>query len=99
MQISVKSYAKINLRLQIGQKRPDGFHGLRTLYATIALHDEITVKTAEGDGIEVRCSDPRVPCDATNTCYKAAERVLAALEARSKVVISIEKRLPVQGGL
>jgi len=84
-----------------------------------------------GEGIEIRCSDPRVPRDRSNTCYKVAERVLALLgetqsphhqqsgvgaelygtahaariqhdlgkSSRGKVVIEIEKRLPVQGGL
>ena len=41
----------------------------------------------------------RVPRDSTNTCYKIAERVVDALEARGRVVIEIKKRLPVQGGL
>ena len=99
MRVTVKSYAKINVGLQIGAKRADGFHGLRTLYTTIALHDLISVEVAEGEGITVRCDHPDVPCDSTNTCYKAAERVLRALDRQAKVGIMIDKRLPVQGGL
>ncbi len=37
--ISVPSFAKINLGLKIGPVRPDGFHELRTIYQTLALHD------------------------------------------------------------
>jgi 4-diphosphocytidyl-2-C-methyl-D-erythritol kinase len=54
---------------------------------------------ARGSGIEIRCEDPRVPTDQTNTCYKIVERAMAALKAKGRVVIEIEKRLPVQGGL
>src|SRR5512138_1689672 len=99
MPIAVRSYAKINLGLAIGARRPDGFHELRTVYQTVALHDRIRLEVGRGTGIEIRCKDARVPEDETNTCYRIAERVLKALKARGRVVIQIDKRLPVQGGL
>ena len=99
MAITVRSFAKINLGLGIGPLRKDGFHELRTVYQTIALHDRIQVQVARGSGIEIRCEDPRVPRDASNTCYRIAERTMAALKVQGRVVIEIEKRLPVQGGL
>ena len=99
MSISIRSFAKINLGLKIGPPRADGFHELRTIYQTIALHDIVRVEIDRGEGIEIRCDDPRVPCDATNTCYKIAERVLKIAGKTSKVIITIEKQLPVQGGM
>src|ERR1019366_5719189 len=99
MSTSIRSFAKINLGLKIGAARADGFHELRTIYQTIALHDVIRVEVQPGDGIEIRCEDSRVPGDATNTCHKIAERVLKSAAKRSKLVIMIEKRLPVQGGM
>ncbi len=121
---TVPSFAKINLGLKIGPARPDGFHELRTVYQTLALHDVIRVDVMEGEGIEIRCDDPRVPLDESNTCYKIAERVMAIAgadlqtrraekqilrfarddksdhdSAAGKIVIEIEKHLPVQGGL
>ncbi len=99
MPVTVRSFAKINLGLCIGALRPDGFHDLRTVYQTIALHDIIRVQVGRGTGIEIRCDDPRVPKDQSNTCYRIAERAMATLRARGRVTITIEKRLPVQGGL
>ncbi len=99
MTVTVRSFAKINLGLCIGALRPDGFHDLRTVYQTIALHDIIRVQVGRGAGIEIRCDDPRVPKDQTNTCYRIAEQVRAVLRASGRVTITIEKRLPVQGGL
>jgi 4-diphosphocytidyl-2-C-methyl-D-erythritol kinase len=99
MPVTVRSFAKINLGLGIGALRGDGFHELRTVYQTIALHDIIRVSVARGSGIEIRCEDPRVPCDQSNTCYRMVELALSALKVRGRVVIEIEKRLPVQGGL
>jgi 4-diphosphocytidyl-2-C-methyl-D-erythritol kinase len=101
MTVSVRSFAKINLGLYIGALRVDGFHDLRTVYQTIAIHDVIRVKVGRGSGIEISCrnNDPRVPLDSSNTCYRMAERVLDELGVKSRVSIEIDKRLPVQGGL
>jgi 4-diphosphocytidyl-2-C-methyl-D-erythritol kinase len=99
MSFTVRSFAKINLGLCIGPLRPDGFHDLRTIYQTIALHDIIRVHVIRGTGIEIRCKDPRVPKDQSNTCYRIVEPAMAALQAKGRVVIEIEKKLPVQGGL
>jgi len=99
MTIAVRSFAKINLGLYIGAARADGYHDLRTVYQTIALHDVIRVSVGRGSGIEILCKNPRVPLDSSNTCYRIAERVLAELGAQGQVRIEIDKRLPVQGGL
>ncbi len=99
MRITVRSFGKINLGLRIGTLRADGFHELRTVYQTLALHDMVRVSVGRGSGIEVRCDDPRVPKDSTNTCFRIVERAMQTLKARGRVIIEIEKRLPVQGGL
>ena len=99
MAITVRSFAKINLGLRIGAKRPDGFHELRTVYQTVALHDLVGVEVGPGSGIEIRCRDPRVPRNEANTCYRIVERLMTALKAKGRVVLEIEKRLPVEGGL
>jgi len=99
MTVSVRSFAKINIGLRIGPRRPDGFHELRTVYQTIDLHDVVRMKVAGGSGIEVRSGSRGVPTDESNTCYRTAESVLRTLHQRAKVTIDIEKKLPVQGGL
>ncbi|HEV2469018.1 MAG TPA: 4-(cytidine 5'-diphospho)-2-C-methyl-D-erythritol kinase [Candidatus Sulfotelmatobacter sp.] len=99
MAIACRSFAKINLGLRIGAARADGFHELLTVYQTIALHDVIRVSVERGSGIEIKCSDSRVPRDDSNTCYRIVDRAMAALGAKGRVVIDIDKRLPVQGGL
>ena len=99
MSVTVRSFAKINLGLRIGAQRADGFHQLLTVYQTIALHDVIRVSVGRGSGIEIRCEDPRVPRDESNTCYRIIARALEALGTKARVVIEIDKRLPVQGGL
>jgi 4-diphosphocytidyl-2-C-methyl-D-erythritol kinase len=99
MPVKVKSFAKINLDLRIGSVRTDGFHELLTVYQTIGVHDVIRVSLGRGTGIEIRCADPRVPRDESNTCFRMVERAMPVLATKGRVVIEIEKRLPVQGGL
>jgi 4-diphosphocytidyl-2-C-methyl-D-erythritol kinase len=99
MSTSLHSLAKINLGLKIGPRRLDGFHELRTIYQTIALYDVVRVEALAGSGIEIQCTEPAVPLGESNVCYKVAERVMQAAKARGRVVIHIEKQLPVQGGM
>jgi 4-diphosphocytidyl-2-C-methyl-D-erythritol kinase len=99
MTVTMRSFAKVNLGLRIGAAREDGFHGLLTLYQTIAMHDVIRVSVKRGSGIEIRCADPRVPKDESNTCFRIIDIAMRTMRAKGRVVIDIEKRLPVQGGL
>ena len=99
MPVSVRSFAKINLGLCIGASRSDGFHDLRTVYQIVNLYDVMRISVGRGTGIEIRSEDSRVPKDDSNTCWRIVDRAMSALGARGRVVIEIEKRLPVQGGL
>jgi len=101
MPTRVRSYCKINLGLAIGPSRPDGFHGLTTLYQTLELHDLVTV-SAERAGktsIAITSNDRRVPLDGRNTAWKMVEKALERLNLFADVSIHIEKCLPIQGGL
>ncbi len=101
MATRVRSFAKVNLGLRIGPVRADGFHGLVTLYQTLALHDFVTVtaRRAGATRIVIRTEHLRVPIDARNTAWQMVERALKAMGVTAEVEIGIEKRLPVQGGM
>jgi len=98
---AVRSHAKINLGLYIGAPRPDGFHGLTTVYQTLELYDVVTVAASRAPKTRLRLTsnDGRVPTDRRNTAWKMVELVLEFLGVTAEVEIHIEKRLPVQGGL
>lgn len=101
MATRVRSFSKVNLGLGIGPAREDGFHGLTTLYQTLALHDVVTVsaRRAAETRIAIRTEHPRVPTDARNTAWAMVEGALVALGVTAEVTVHIEKRLPVQGGM
>ena len=101
MPTAVRSHAKINLGLGIGAPRPDGFHALVTVYQTLEQHDIVTVsaRRAETTSLRLVCNDRRVPTDSRNTAWKMVASALQALEIAAEVEITIDKRLPIQGGL
>jgi 4-diphosphocytidyl-2-C-methyl-D-erythritol kinase len=101
MATRVRSYSKVNLGLAIGPVRADGFHGLTTLYQTLDLHDLVTVsaRRAAKTRLVLTTNHARVPMDERNTAWKMIERCLERLGVTAEVEISIEKNLPVQGGM
>jgi 4-diphosphocytidyl-2-C-methyl-D-erythritol kinase len=99
MPVTVRSFAKINLGLRIGPRRPDGYHELATVYQTLAWGDRITIAATQGRGIEIGCDAHDVPVDRSNTCYRIAESFLQRARIERHVSIAIAKSLPVQGGL
>jgi 4-diphosphocytidyl-2-C-methyl-D-erythritol kinase len=97
----VRAPAKINLSLRIVAARADGYHELRTVFQSIALHDTLVMRVRRGP-FTLRCDDAACPADRTNLIWKAAERVWTAAgregEARG-VGIDLVKRIPMQAGL
>jgi len=104
MATRVRSFSKVNLGLRIGPVRADGFHGLVTLYQTLALHDVVTTSArragaGEGTRISLMTDHARVPTDGRNTVWQMVERALGAMGVAAVVEVHLEKRLPVQGGM
>ncbi|MEI7997898.1 MAG: 4-(cytidine 5'-diphospho)-2-C-methyl-D-erythritol kinase [Candidatus Omnitrophota bacterium] len=95
--LTLKSFAKLNLVLDVLGKRPDGFHQLRTIFERISLHDTIILK--KSTQIRVKCSHPHVPLGPKNLVYKIAHRLRDDFRIQEGVEIVIEKRIPVAAGL
>jgi len=99
--VRVSAYAKINLSLRVVGVRPDGYHELRTIFQSIALHDTLTVRVRPGP-FALRCDDPECPADETNLVWRAAEQAWAATGRRGRlrdVEIRLAKRIPIRAGL
>lgn len=94
----VPSYAKVNLGLEVLGPRQDGYHELRTVFQTIDLHDDITLAPHARD-VVVRCDHPGVPEGEGNLAARAAELLRRYGRVKRGARITIEKRIPVGGGL
>ena len=90
--------AKLNLFLHIVGRRPDGYHELQTCFQFVDLCDEITLKVRADGEIRRAQEIPGLPADA-DLCVRAARALKAASGSALGVDISLEKRIPIGGGL
>ena len=97
--ITLLANAKINTFLDITGKRADGYHLLETVMQSIDLADIVTIELTHDDEITVSSSDPTIPEDEGNICYKAADLYFALLGERGSTDIYIDKRIPHGAGL
>jgi len=97
----VRAFAKINLSLRVLGARAGGYHELRTIFQSIALHDTLTIRAARGP-FRLTCDDPNCPADSTNLIWRAAERLWKAAGRRGAprdIAVDLEKRIPLEAGL
>jgi 4-diphosphocytidyl-2-C-methyl-D-erythritol kinase len=97
--LKLKSYAKINLFLDIEGRRQDGYHLIKTVMQSIDLHDEVYIAATTEDKIEIECSNPLIPTDERNTCWKSAHIIKTLYNIKSGVKIKIKKQIPSEAGL
>src|SRR5476649_1525419 len=100
-ELSVPAFAKINLSLRVLGTRSDGYHELRTIFQSIALHDTLTIRASRGP-FRLTCDDSACPADDTNLIAQAAARLWDAAGRRGAprdVAIDLKKRIPMQAGL
>lgn len=103
-QTTVHARAKINLTLDVTGTRPDGYHTVKMIMQSVALHDDVTVTVTHGEkkpqGIRLTCNLPYLPLDSRNLAFRAAELFYESTGALLETVdIHIEKRIPVAAGL
>jgi 4-diphosphocytidyl-2-C-methyl-D-erythritol kinase len=96
--VALPSFAKVNLGLEVLGTRADGYHELRTLFQTVALHDDVLLEPHPRE-VSVRCAHPGVPLDGRNLACRAAEGLRRWAGIRQGVTITLVKRIPVAGGL
>lgn len=97
--VRLKSFAKINLTLDVHLKRPDGYHDIESVMQTISLHDIITVEKVSSQEITVETDSESIPSGERNLAYRAAVLLREAGKLVSGVRIYIEKNIPAQAGL
>jgi 4-diphosphocytidyl-2-C-methyl-D-erythritol kinase len=94
--------AKLNLCLFVGPVRPDGLHEICSLFIPLALADEVVLEPLGNDAAGGRADD-QVVCPGVEGLNLAAA-ALAAFRERfgwkgPPVRLTIDKRIPVAGGL
>lgn len=94
-----KAPAKVNYRLDVLSRRPDGYHELRMIMQRIDLCDEIAMTLTDTPGIRVACGRQGVPDGQDNIAWRAADALLRLSGREVGFEISITKNIPVAAGL
>lgn len=97
MQVTVPSFAKLNLDLRVLYKRPDHFHELRTIFQTISLKDTLQIEFAFSKKTSIQIDSSVEIAD--NLVVRAADLILTGLKVRATVKFKLTKKIPMGAGL
>lgn len=98
--MQVEAHAKLNLTLDILGKRVDGYHELRMVMQSVALHDLLTVEIGTGEGLRLSTNRSFLPSDQRNLAAAAALRFSKETGIDlGGISIRIQKDIPVCAGL
>ena len=92
-----KSYAKINLTLDVIEKREDGYHNIDGIMQMIDLYDEVEVKIS--DKFEITSNSKEIPLDEKNLVYKVYYVMKEKYKFNENFSIHIDKNIPVSAGI
>src|SRR5687768_15473550 len=97
--IKLKSPAKVNFRLDVLQKRSDGYHDLCMINSAVNLYDDIECTLIERGIIVDVENDEHVPVGEQNIVYGVAKEILAYSNKNIGVHIKIRKNIPSAAGM
>lgn len=100
--VTVKCPAKINLTLEIVNRREDGFHNIKSIMQMVDLYDTLTISVSENTHNEIILSgnSDEIPYNEKNLVYKAADLFFKESGIEGvKAEIFIDKKIPVAAGL
>ena len=99
-EIREKAYAKLNISLDVAERRPDGYHDMVMVMQTVSLCDELRLTRNDSGRISASCNLRFIPTDERNLAVRAAKRFLeAAGESGKGLHIDIRKSIPVGAGM
>ncbi|WP_455257643.1 4-(cytidine 5'-diphospho)-2-C-methyl-D-erythritol kinase [Peptoniphilus asaccharolyticus] len=90
----MKSYAKINLSLDVVSKREDGYHNIASIMQRIDIYDEMEIEKSEKFNFD---SDMELPEE--NTVTKAYRVLTEYMERDLPVSVKLHKNIPIGAGL
>ncbi|MBM3288642.1 MAG: 4-(cytidine 5'-diphospho)-2-C-methyl-D-erythritol kinase [Candidatus Hydrogenedentes bacterium] len=96
--LRARSYAKINLYLDVLPPRPDGFHDIETIFQSVSLCDELAIERTDGP-LTLTCSNAQLDCGATNLVLRAAVALRERTGCTAGATMALTKRIPIAAGL
>lgn len=94
------AYAKLNLTLDVLDKRTDGYHDIKSIMQTVSIRDDVEIDIGTNQEWTLSCDVADVPCDCRNLAWKAAELFFKTTKIDPEgIAIRITKRIPMEAGL
>ncbi len=100
MTVTVTAPAKVNLTLEVGARRADGYHDMKSVMQAVDLCDTVTLTANDSGAITLSITGAALPADPSNTACKAARAFLEHIGRPDfGVHIDLEKHIPMQAGM
>lgn len=96
--LRARSYAKINLYLDVLPQRADGFHDIETIFQTVGLCDELQLEPTDGP-LSLACNHAHLDCGDTNLVLRAARALRERTGCTRGAAMMLDKRVPIAAGL
>lgn len=98
--VTVHAPGKVNLQLNVGGRRTDGYHEIATIFLAVSCYDKLVLRRSSGLRVTVSGTGAgEVPADDSNLAGQAIKAVAKMGGVEPDVHIHIHKRIPVQGGM
>ena len=91
--------AKLNIRLKVTGRRPDGYHELVSIMVPVTLFDHLELETTLRGPIRLTCQGPSIPDNEKNLVYRAAQAFFSRTRRESGLSVKLTKNIPVAAGL
>lgn len=95
----IRSFAKINLGIEVLGPRPDGYHDILTLFQSIDLADVLDISEIPGGEIALSGDAPEISWDETNLVHRAASLLKEEAGCPKGARIAVAKSIPAGKGL
>jgi 4-diphosphocytidyl-2-C-methyl-D-erythritol kinase len=95
----IKSFAKINLGLEVIGKRGDGYHEVRTLLQAVDHYDVLELRSAPDGRVTLEGDDPTLSWGEDNLIFRAALLLKKNFRVSKGVEIRVTKTIPPGKGL
>jgi 4-diphosphocytidyl-2-C-methyl-D-erythritol kinase len=95
----VKSFAKVNLGIEVLGKRDDGYHEIRTLFQTVNIYDLLEFRLLPRDEIILKGDDSSIPWDRANLIHQAVALLRERHAIKRGIEIRVTKNIPAGKGL
>jgi 4-diphosphocytidyl-2-C-methyl-D-erythritol kinase len=97
--MKIRSFAKINLGIEVLRKREDSYHDIKTLFQAIDLFDVLDFRPAAEGAIKLNGNDQTIPWDERNLIFQAAYLLKQKYPIGGGVEINVVKNIPAGKGL